>query len=127
MLPKIQEYLSIGVEYVWVVDPQKKSALIYSPKDPRGAVCDVLRTENPTIEIPLDRRYRRHTVLCNSEDIRKKHRDNESDGGAQDSQGLSCSCFLTTPEPPAHWGVTKFLPGSPCAAQVDHSTDSTSH
>ena len=53
MLPKIQEYLSIGVEWVWVVDPAEKSALLYSQKHPQGAVCDVLRTENPEITIPL--------------------------------------------------------------------------
>jgi Uma2 family endonuclease len=53
MLPKIQEYLAIGVEWVWIIDPEEKSALCYSQKDPAGAVCDVLRTENPNIEIPL--------------------------------------------------------------------------
>jgi Uma2 family endonuclease len=53
MLPKIQEYLSIGVEYVWLVDPQDKAALTFSRQDPKGSVCEVLRTENPTIEIPI--------------------------------------------------------------------------
>jgi Uma2 family endonuclease len=57
MLPKIQEYLSIGVEWVWVVDPEEKSALSYSQKNPGGALCDVLRTENPVIEIPLPRAF----------------------------------------------------------------------
>lgn len=57
MLPKIQEYLSIGVEWVWVIDPEEKSALSYSQKNPAGAVCDVLRTENPAIEIPLSRAF----------------------------------------------------------------------
>jgi Uma2 family endonuclease len=54
MVPKIQEYLAIGVESVWVIDPQEKSAVCYSRENPAGAVCDVLRTENPTIEIPLE-------------------------------------------------------------------------
>jgi Uma2 family endonuclease len=53
MLPKIQEYLSIGVEYVWLVDPQDKAALTFSQANAKGSVCEVLRTENPTIEIPL--------------------------------------------------------------------------
>jgi hypothetical protein len=57
MAPKIQEYLSIGVDWVWVVDPTEQTALAYSQKDPRGAVCDVLKTENPSIEIPLDRAF----------------------------------------------------------------------
>src|SRR5579864_2845699 len=57
MLPKIQEYLSIGVEWVWVIDPEEKSALSYSQKNPAGALCDVLRTENPAIEIPLSRAF----------------------------------------------------------------------
>ena len=57
MLPKIQEYLSIGVEWVWVIDPGEASALSYSQKNPQGAVCDVLRTENPAIEIPLPRAF----------------------------------------------------------------------
>jgi len=57
MAPKIQEYFSIGVEWVWVIDSAEQTALCYSQKDPRGAVCDVLRTENPSIEIPLDRAF----------------------------------------------------------------------
>jgi Uma2 family endonuclease len=57
MLPKIQEYLAIGVEWVWVIDPDEKSALSYSQTNPAGAVCDVLRTENPAIEIPLSRAF----------------------------------------------------------------------
>ena len=57
MAPKIQEYISLGVEWVWIIDPEEKSALCYSQKDPRGALCNVLRTENPSIEIPLDRAF----------------------------------------------------------------------
>jgi Uma2 family endonuclease len=54
MLPKIQEYLSVGVEYVWVIDPEEKAALSYSQKHPEGAAVTSLWTENPNIEIPLE-------------------------------------------------------------------------
>src|SRR5579863_251358 len=57
MLPKIQEYLSIGVEFVWIVDPREKTALRYSKKNPAGEVCEILCTENPAIEIPLERAF----------------------------------------------------------------------
>lgn len=57
MLPKIQEYLGAGVEWIWIVDPREKSALCYSKKNPAGDVCEVLRTENPSIEIPLERAF----------------------------------------------------------------------
>jgi Uma2 family endonuclease len=53
MVPKIQEYLSIGVEWVWVIDPEEKTALSYSQKQPQGVAVTTLRTENPEIEIPL--------------------------------------------------------------------------
>ncbi len=54
MLPKIQEYLSIGVEWVWVIDPEEKAALSYSRTHPEGAAVTTLRTENPDIEIPIE-------------------------------------------------------------------------
>jgi Uma2 family endonuclease len=52
--PKIQEYLSIGVEWVWVIDPLERAALCYSRTEPEGMSCTILRTENPIIEIPLE-------------------------------------------------------------------------
>ena len=51
--PKIQEYLAHGVEWVWVVDPEERRALCYSPAFPGGALVEELRTENPSIAIPL--------------------------------------------------------------------------
>jgi Uma2 family endonuclease len=53
MQPKIQEYLSIGVEWVWLIDPEEKRALVYSKANPGGELAEVLRTENPKIEIAL--------------------------------------------------------------------------
>jgi Uma2 family endonuclease len=52
---KVEEYLSIGVEWIWLVDPADQTAICYSQANPAGSVCDVLRTENPTIEIPLEK------------------------------------------------------------------------
>ena len=54
MQAKIQEYLSIGVQWIWVIDPVEKQAICYSQRNPAGVVTDVLRTENPGIEIPLE-------------------------------------------------------------------------
>jgi Uma2 family endonuclease len=53
MQHKIQEYLSIGVEWIWVVGPEERKAICYSQQNPAGSLCDVLRTTNPEIEIPL--------------------------------------------------------------------------
>jgi Uma2 family endonuclease len=54
MQPKIQEYLGIGVEWIWLVDPSEKQALCYSQQTPAGMLSNVLRTENPSIEIPVE-------------------------------------------------------------------------
>jgi Uma2 family endonuclease len=51
--PKIQEYLAHGVEWVWVIDPDERRALIYSSADPGGTLVEELQTRNPEIAIPL--------------------------------------------------------------------------
>jgi Uma2 family endonuclease len=53
MQPKIQDYLSIGVECIWLVDPDEQKAISYSRQNPTGSLTDVLRTTNPDIEISL--------------------------------------------------------------------------
>lgn len=55
--PKIQEYLSIGVEWIWLIDPEERRAICYSQSNPAGALCDILRTENPLIEIPIGQAF----------------------------------------------------------------------
>ena len=57
MQPKIQEYLSAGVEWIWLIDPQEKQALCYSRENPGGTLCDVLRAESPAIAIPLEQLF----------------------------------------------------------------------
>ena len=51
--PKIREYLTHGVEWVWVIDPDERRALSYTPADPGGALVVELRTLNPDITVPL--------------------------------------------------------------------------
>jgi Uma2 family endonuclease len=51
--PKIAEYLSIGVEFVWLIDPVEERALVYSQSSPAGEPADVLWTANPEIRITL--------------------------------------------------------------------------
>jgi len=51
---RIDDYLAMGVSYVWVVDPQTRKA--YSATAASG-LCEVktgvLKTENPALEVPL--------------------------------------------------------------------------
>lgn len=54
MQMRIQEYLSIGVEWVWMIDPEEKQAIVFSQKHPGGVLSGVLRTENPAIELPIE-------------------------------------------------------------------------
>ncbi len=53
MQPKIQEYLGIGTEWIWLVDPEERKAITYSQSNPAGTLCDLLCTANPDIEIAL--------------------------------------------------------------------------
>jgi Uma2 family endonuclease len=53
MQPKMQDYLSVGVECIWLVDPDERTAISYSQQNPTGSLTDVLPTANPDIEISL--------------------------------------------------------------------------
>ena len=51
---RIQDYLQMGVPYVWLLDPFTKQAYVATAAEGLREVKDgVLRTENPTIEMPL--------------------------------------------------------------------------
>jgi Uma2 family endonuclease len=52
MQKKVAEYLAFGVRYVWVLDPESEEAFCYTAAGIQK-VADVLRTEDPAIEIPL--------------------------------------------------------------------------
>jgi Uma2 family endonuclease len=51
---RIQDYLELGVPYVWVLDPQTRVAYNATPDSGLRQITDgVLRTENPRLEVPL--------------------------------------------------------------------------
>ena len=56
--PRIQEriddYLAMGVPYVWVLDPRTKTAYSATPSERTQQVTTgVLKTHNPSVELPL--------------------------------------------------------------------------
>ncbi len=56
---RINDYLAMGVPYVWVLDPQSKRAYCSTLADGWCEVKDgVLRTENPVLEVPLAEIFR---------------------------------------------------------------------
>ena len=51
---KLEDYLDFGVGFIWVVEPQSKSAVVYTPSTTQQPVRDgVLRTANPEIAVSL--------------------------------------------------------------------------
>jgi Uma2 family endonuclease len=53
MQERIDDYLSFGVRYVWVINPKTRRAFIYTPGEVREARDGVLTTENPEIRVAL--------------------------------------------------------------------------
>ncbi len=50
---KIDDYLTFGVRYVWVLDPIRRRAWVHTAAGSYEAKDGVLRTENPEIAVPL--------------------------------------------------------------------------
>jgi Uma2 family endonuclease len=51
---RINDYLAMGVPYVWVLDPETKQAFVATAADGlREVKSGVLRTDGPVIEMPL--------------------------------------------------------------------------
>ena len=50
---KIDDYLSFGIPYVWVVNPRTRRGFVYTADGMRGAKDGVMRTSSPEIELPL--------------------------------------------------------------------------
>lgn len=53
MQEKVDDYLSFGVKYVWVVNPRTRRGYVYTSDGMREAKDGVLRTSDPEIAIPL--------------------------------------------------------------------------
>lgn len=50
---KIDDYLGCGVRYVWIINPRNRKAQAYAPDGITEVRDGVLRTENPSIALPL--------------------------------------------------------------------------
>jgi Uma2 family endonuclease len=53
---RINDYLAMGVPYVWVLDPETKQA--FTATGLQEVKSGVLKTENPTLEVPLGEIFR---------------------------------------------------------------------
>lgn len=54
MRERVDDYLAMGVPYVWVLDPSARCAYAVTPAEGwREAKDGVLRTENPALKVPL--------------------------------------------------------------------------
>ncbi len=58
MQEKIDDYLSIGVRYIWVIDPTTRRVYAYTPEGSHEEKSGVLRTQDPDTELPLSEIYR---------------------------------------------------------------------
>ena len=53
VLAKIADYLEFGVRYVWLIDPRKQTAIVYTANEALPVSDGVLRTQNPDLAVPL--------------------------------------------------------------------------
>ena len=54
MQERIDDYLTFGVPYVWVMNPRTRRAFLYTADGMREAKDGVLRARNPNIEVPME-------------------------------------------------------------------------
>ena len=50
---KIDDYLSFGIPFVWIVNPETRKGYIHTADGSREAKDGILRAMNPDIELPL--------------------------------------------------------------------------
>jgi Uma2 family endonuclease len=52
---RIDDYLTMGVSYVWLLDPASRSAYVFTAAEGlREIKSGILRTESPALEVPLN-------------------------------------------------------------------------
>ena len=53
VLAKTADYLELGVRFVWVIDPRRRKATIYTTTEALSVDDGLLRTQNPDLVVPL--------------------------------------------------------------------------
>ena len=53
MQERIDDYLAMGVPFVWVIDPRTRRGWVYTTESGKEAKDGVMRTADPQIEVPL--------------------------------------------------------------------------
>jgi Uma2 family endonuclease len=53
VLFKIADYLQMGVPFVWLIDPRKRTATIYTAREVSPVDDGILRTQNPDLAVSL--------------------------------------------------------------------------
>ncbi len=54
---KIEDYLSMGVRYVWVVNPRTRRGYVHTSEGSREAKEGVLEATEPQVRVPLDQLF----------------------------------------------------------------------
>jgi Uma2 family endonuclease len=52
-MSRIDDYFTMGVANVWMVDPGRRCAFVATPAGDLHRITDVLRTTEPVLEVPL--------------------------------------------------------------------------
>jgi Uma2 family endonuclease len=53
VLLKVADFLQLGVPYVWVIDPRKRTGAVYTATEVVSPDDGMLRTRNPDLAVPL--------------------------------------------------------------------------
>ena len=53
MQERIDDYLDFGVRYVWLINPRKRRAFIYTNEGVQEVKDGILHTSNPDIRVSL--------------------------------------------------------------------------